>query len=62
MASIEIETEKKSEKKMLTYFTRRRARFFFFMRLRCHFQRICLFFFQRRELLFIELRDALVYL
>jgi hypothetical protein len=33
----------------------RRLRFSFFMRLRCHFQRICRFFFQRRELLFIAL-------
>lgn len=30
-----------------------RLRFSFFMRLRCHFQRIWPFFFQRRELLFI---------
>jgi len=29
--------------------------FSFFMRLRCHFQRICPFFFQRLELLFILL-------
>jgi hypothetical protein len=33
----------------------RRLRFSFFMRLRCHFQRICPFFFQRLELLFIQL-------
>jgi len=32
----------------------RRLRRSFFIRLRCHFQRICRFFFQRRELLFIE--------
>jgi len=30
-----------------------RRRFSFFMRLRCHFQRIWPFFFQRRELRFI---------
>ena len=31
-----------------------RRRFSFFIRLRCHFQRICPFFFQRRELRFIS--------
>ena len=35
-----------------TYFFRR-LRFSFFMRLRCHFQRIWPFFFQRRELRFM---------
>jgi len=35
---------------------RRLLRFSFFMRFRCHFQRICRFFFHRRLLLFINAR------
>jgi hypothetical protein len=44
--------EKNNSERMEDYFFRR-LRFSFFMRLRCHFQRICPFFFHRRELRFI---------
>ncbi|KHO51396.1 MAG: hypothetical protein QT04_C0043G0006 [archaeon GW2011_AR11] len=47
------ETEKRMQKKKFIYRPLALLRFSFFMRLRCHFQRICLFFFHRRELLFM---------
>jgi hypothetical protein len=56
---------KKSEKEKTnqnTYAVRAaRLRFCFFIRLRCHFQRIWPFFFQRRELRFIACSSRGVY-